>query len=340
MRIHSCQASTTTSDDGIGSSRVPTSAIERIVDLARLAPSIHNTQPWDWRVRGGALELWADRTRGLPATDPEGRNLVISCGSALHHARAAAEALALEPFVELLPETRSPDLLARIWLHPAGSRRGVELIEAIGSRRTDRRRFTSWPVPVERVAKVASAASSWGAEGVPLTDAPLRHRVELMLERARLEEAHDADVLAETELWLDHSDTDGVPHETIPEVGTRPGEHPHRFAGAPFLAGLDEVLRPSDGLVVIATSRDDPLCWLGAGQALSALWLRATLEGLSVVPLSQVVEYVPTRELLRTELSVRRPEPQVLVRLGWQEISRSRLPRTPRRPLGEVLSWR
>lgn len=74
-----------------------------------------------------------------------------------------------------------------------------------------------------------------------------------------------------------------------------------------------------------------------AGETLSALWLRATREGLSVVPLSQVVEVSSTRRSLSHELPEHRSEPQVVLRLGWQEISRSTLPRTPRRPLHDVL---
>ena len=46
------------------------------------APSVHNTQPWRWRFRGTGVELHADRGRQLAATDPEGRDLVLSCGAA------------------------------------------------------------------------------------------------------------------------------------------------------------------------------------------------------------------------------------------------------------------
>ncbi len=53
------------------------------LDLAVRAPSVHNSQPWRWRFDGGTLELFADRSRQLPATDPQGRGLVLSCGAAL-----------------------------------------------------------------------------------------------------------------------------------------------------------------------------------------------------------------------------------------------------------------
>src|SRR5690349_20755278 len=59
---------------------------------AGYAPSIHNTQPWHWRVSGDVMELSAEPDRQLPTTDPDGRLMVLSCGAALHHARTALAA--------------------------------------------------------------------------------------------------------------------------------------------------------------------------------------------------------------------------------------------------------
>ncbi|MEU2092025.1 hypothetical protein [Nocardia beijingensis] len=57
--------------------------------LAARAPSVHNTQPWRWVFDGRCLHLYTDADRLLPSTDPHGRQLVISCGAVLHHARTA-----------------------------------------------------------------------------------------------------------------------------------------------------------------------------------------------------------------------------------------------------------
>ena len=142
----------------------PQDCSRRLVELSCLAPSVHNTQPWLWKVADhDTIELRADRTRQLQVTDPRGRNLTISCGAALHHSIVVARALSLSPDVVLLPDSADPDLLARIRLSPGRPPAdAVESLDLIGQRHTDRRRFTSWPIPDERLALLAQAAAQLG----------------------------------------------------------------------------------------------------------------------------------------------------------------------------------
>jgi hypothetical protein len=64
-------------------------ALAEAARVAGLAPSIHNTQPWRWRVDGDVLELYSEPIRQLHESDPGARLMVLSCGVALHHARTA-----------------------------------------------------------------------------------------------------------------------------------------------------------------------------------------------------------------------------------------------------------
>ena len=76
----------------------------RATERALRAPSVHNSQPWQWRISDGVVELHADPDRHLVGTDPDRRDLVISCGAALHHLRVAALASGLLPAVSRLPD--------------------------------------------------------------------------------------------------------------------------------------------------------------------------------------------------------------------------------------------
>ena len=89
----------------------------RVIELACRAPSVHNSQPWRWRVVDDAtIELYADHRRQLQVSDPPGRNLALSCGAALHHGFVAAQALGLTAAIDLMPSSDDENLLARISL--------------------------------------------------------------------------------------------------------------------------------------------------------------------------------------------------------------------------------
>jgi hypothetical protein len=60
-----------------------------VVAAAAWAPSVHNAQPWRFTVGGQQISLHADAGRQLAVADPDGREMMISCGAALFTARLA-----------------------------------------------------------------------------------------------------------------------------------------------------------------------------------------------------------------------------------------------------------
>ena len=204
---------------------------------------------------------------------------------------------------------------------------------------TDRRRFTAWPVPDAQLQRLAEAASGWGASAVPVTDVTARFRAELLLDRAMTLQAADPRFASEQVSWIAHTRADGIPTSSATPPASGRAERPNRFvADAPRDSGASpRIVESADGLLAICSTHDDQASWLQAGQTLSEMWLSATGAGLSIVPLSQVIEVPETRQALRHDVFADAAQPQLLVRIGWQEIARATLPRTPRRPLDEVL---
>jgi nitroreductase len=116
-----------------------------LLRYAVLAPSGHNTQPWLFKVMDNEVDIRTDRSRALPIVDPYHRELVISCGAALHHLRLAIKHFGHGEETRLLPDPADPDLLAVIRLVPA-TEAGVEggdeaMFEAITRRRSNRRAY-------------------------------------------------------------------------------------------------------------------------------------------------------------------------------------------------------
>ena len=234
---------------------------------------MHNSQPWRWRVVDEAtIELYADRRRQLQVSDPSGRNLALSCGAAIHHGFVAAQALGLTAAVELMPLRDDENLLARISLTP-GTRtdEALETLRALEERRTDRRRFTSWPIPDSRLAHLAKAASGWGAHAIPITDVTARFRAEELLKRAMAVQASDPRFAEEQREWTVHSRVEGMPMaNAAPPAHGRPPTRPNRFASASDAEATEaadaaRVVESSDGLVAICSAADDQRVVAGGG---------------------------------------------------------------------------
>src|SRR3954470_5645347 len=152
--------------------------LHRAAMRAMRAPSIHNTQPWKFVLTQDALEIRADRNRRLKVLDPRGRQLMISLGCALFHARVAIAAAGYEPIVRRLPDSSHPDLIARIWIGRESHWPGSSALDmAIDHRRTNRRAFSSEPVPSKLITDLEYAARTEGALLFAIQSAEHRHVV-------------------------------------------------------------------------------------------------------------------------------------------------------------------
>ena len=82
--------------------------------LAARAPSVHNSQPWLWRVGNYSLHLYANRDLHLPHVDPDARDMMLSCGASLNHCQVAFAALGWQSKVRRFPNPDDPNHLAFI----------------------------------------------------------------------------------------------------------------------------------------------------------------------------------------------------------------------------------
>ena len=129
---------------------------------ARLRSTTRNRGGGGWLRTG--LHLYSDAGLQLPNTDPDGRDLMLSCGAALNHCVVALSAVGWQAKIIRLPNPAEPDHLAAIEVAPrSADHLDIMLAAAIPRRRTDRRPYSRWTVPVADIALMAArAARKWG----------------------------------------------------------------------------------------------------------------------------------------------------------------------------------
>ncbi|WP_407939941.1 Acg family FMN-binding oxidoreductase [Micromonospora tarapacensis] len=306
-----------------------TTALAEAAAMAGHAPSVHNSQPWRWRVLPDALELRVVRDEQLAATDPEGELVTLSCGAALHHARLALAAEGWSATVQRMPDPADPDLLARLTdARPTGADPdAMRMVQCMQVRHTDRRPVADEPVADDTLSAVASAVGREGAR-LEILDRDQVLQLAASASHAATVEAEDSRLREELDYWTSRAGGAGLTPEVLPEQAaqtTVPGRDFGRPGTLPVGPGHDQAA--SYGLLY--GDQDEPVDWLRAGEALSAGWLTATRLGVSVVPLSGAVEVPATRQTLRQVLAGL-GHPYLVLRLGVADPAHAGPPHTPR----------
>jgi len=307
------------------------------------APSVDNTQPWRFGRAGREISVRADPARRLAVADPDGREMLISCGAALFNIRVALRHLGYLAEVSIGPDPRQPDLVARVRLgEPSPAAEYEETLFAeIKRRRTHRDAFLASPLPPGLLTALREEAAREGAILVVADSddqvAALAAAVTAAEHAGRLDHPRTEE-LARWTRSPDDPDQDGIPATAYP---ARPQHSEPDFPGRDFAHGHGWGLSPSmmaplhrspGTAAVLATSVDQPVDWIRAGQALQRVLLAASANGIAAALHSQPLELPELREFIRVRLSVR-AYPQLLMRFGATD----ELPASVRRPVEQVL---
>jgi len=314
-----------------------------VVEMASLAPSVHNTQPWSFTWDGVSLGVREDAARSLPVLDPSGRERIVSCGAAVLHARLAFAERGWDVSTAVLPDPADPQLLARLTVRGRRDPSAHEhaLAGAIPVRSTDRDPFDSTPVTADELELLRAAAEQEGSWLRAVREDGQDEAVELqvLLSHADDSQRSDPAYLAELEAWRREREQEGIPSRALPSV-------PVELRGSSWVlrdfdagkgehaaAGSEPPPAEHPTVVVVGTEGDERRDWLTAGQGLGRLLLQATVAGLAVQPMTQVLEVPVLRARMRHVLGVV-GHPQMLLRVGHGRSA----PVSRRRPAAQTVT--
>jgi hypothetical protein len=322
-----------------------------LVTTAARAPSVHNTQPWHFRVGPRSVELWSDPQRKLE-TDPIGREMLISCGAALFGLRLGIRSLGYQPVVDLLPDRSRLRLLARVGVGARAPMNSLErrMLAAVPHRHTHRGPFDPGPLPAGLLAGMQNDALTEEATLALIDGGLAQQQLAWIVAVAARRGDLDPRAQAEIRKWTRSAASkarDGVPAAALAVGPLAPGQpgppgqlgqhgQPGRLRQRDFDLGRGLGQLPGGGAppaatAILLTTGDRRADWLRAGQALQRLLLHAASSWVFASLHTQPLEDPVTRALIRDRLGLR-GKPQIVLQFGHANSAAS----TSRRPAGEV----
>ncbi|BBZ12711.1 Acg family FMN-binding oxidoreductase [Mycobacterium branderi] len=316
---------------------VETDVVKDAVHLACRAPSLHNTQPWQWVFDGAGLRLFLEPNR-VVNYDRSRRQALISCGAALDHLRVAMAAVGWRSHVDRFPNPNDPNHLATISFTPMdyvteGHRRRAD---AILLRRTDRLPFTA-PTNWASFEPVLRNAVDGDAVYLHVMPDDLHRCLADASQLAESLRLYDSTYHAELGWWTAPFEaSEGIPYSAL--VSAAESDRVDVARVFPFTHNGErrtEVPEDHAAILLLSTDADTPADALATGETLSAVLLECTMAGLATCTVTHITEVHVTRDMVKSCME-HDTVPQALIRVGVAPAMAEIPPPTPRRPLEDV----
>ncbi|WP_394844911.1 hypothetical protein LZC95_48680 [Pendulispora brunnea] len=316
--------------------------LDAILEIASLAPSSHNSQPWAVRVESPRrLSVLSVKERWLPAVDPNNREMLLSLGAFLENLTLAAAVHGLHADIALAARNARDALVADVTLEPASPPASDADLARARFRRTLRRKLDTTPL---RAADLAHLERLTGELAyVARGEGSCNYLDEVTIEANRIQAYRD-DAQAELVRWIRWSNDEVEQHRdglTLPalEVTGLTGWFARTFlskesqlsqSSRERAVNIARDLVPNSGGWIVLGSKDDGVAELiDAGRRFQRLFLQVRERGIGLHPMSQALEEGRFREEIAARIGV--PTPQFLLRIGYCGSYDN--PVSPRRPI-------
>lgn len=299
-----------------------------ILQLAALAPSSHNTQPWFIKVIGDHHWLiGTERSRWLPAIDPDNREMLLSIGAFIENLDIAAGVYGYDVIVRVIAEKAKSTEIAEVRLEKSKPRNFS--LDKIKNRRTVRSQFLNKSLSKADIdyliygyADQVAFCPSDSKEGKYLKEAVVEAtRVQVFRDDAQQE-------LAEWIRWSqgdiekyrngitpDMMEIQGIPKWFVQHFYDHTSVMDKSFRDK-TLQKTVELTENCGGWLIFTSEGSEPENILMTGRNFENMFLKARDKMVAMHPMSQVLEEGPWKYQIGEELNLE-DHVQMVLRVGY-----------------------
>lgn len=304
-----------------------------LLGFAVLAPSGHNSQPWEFFVTDNTIDIKVATERALAKSDPTQRILLIGFGCCLKNLLIAADYYGFSASYEMHWE-KVPQCI-RVTLERNSNTKKSEtshLIHMIAKRHSNRGVYTNDKLPEEFKEKLKKINTTSASVRI-IPESENKFVADLILKT--LITSMDSNVFR---LELSHYIKSSYTKENVGMPGSTLGLPGVVSLFASYLIkninisakthAKDKKLlyTHTPALLVIDTQNDDRIDYVLSGMLLEEVWLIATSFGLSCSIYASITQDVAARDELRKS-SLGLKNPQISLRIGFAKKEMGESPR-------------
>lgn len=304
-----------------------------LLNYAVLAPSLHNTQPWKFTVRGNEIHVLADTMRWLKVADPDQRELFISIGCALENLLVAANHFGYRYEI-----TYFPDVNERLWVatirftetNKPAALADRELFYALGLRHTHRQLYAPTPLAERDLQRLQDCAHEPDL-ALQFVNAPIiKEQVDTLTITADVTQFADPAYCDELNNWIEQG---AFGHRWLV---SRMGQLATAFLNTTTREGEQRpsAIISSPTLGLISSGADNPEARVRVGQVFERLALNATAMNIAIQPITQILQVAFLKPEVVRLFEAQEPHPQFAFRLGYANLGQDS---TTRQPLDAVV---
>lgn len=300
--------------------------IKFLLNFAILAPSGHNSQPWEFTVSNKEINIFINKERSLEKSDPQGRVLLMGFGCLIENILIASDYFRFEATVNYFPDKDNNLNIARITFEKVVNINKLNqdhLIFQISKRHTNRGFYKKESLPQIFLSTIDSLSSE-KVKVLIVSDEDLRSDVAELILESNIEIMDNTIFRWELSQYIKSNFTKsrtGMPGFTLglPDfISIFASRLIKKINLSKKSRKSDEKLlkQGTPAFLIISTQGDKKEDWLNGGNVLQHIWLSAQSYGLSCAPFAAVIQLSVFREKLQNLLHLS-DFPQLILRIGY-----------------------